>query len=252
MKRFNCLSIGLAAAIVTASASAQWSAPDEPREPVTPTESIRASASDPVGDNFNPGPDLTGISGETDGTTLFLTLTFADTISPPPAIGPGPGPTGDDPGGNEVVGFIELDIDQDGGTGTASGPIFQFCPQPPANFGSEFLVDLGNYDPQTGTVALEPIGIVPKGVETPVPITYTSNSLTVEVPNSAIGDDGIVDAVTVIGNLPAPTDCAPDGGVLSTDRGLPRAESVPAMSATGLAVLCLVMLLTGLVVRRSF
>ena len=251
MKLLNRIIIGLTATIVSVSAAAQWSEPDTPREPVTPAESIRATASDPTGDNFNPGPDLTGISGETDGTTLFLTLTFAGAITPPPSGPPNPMPLGP-PAGNELVGFIELDIDQDGGTGTAEGPVFEFCPQPPADFGAEFVVDLGVYDPQTGTVILVPAGVTPAGSPIPVPITYTSNSLTVEVPNNAIGDDGIVDAVTVVGNIPAPTDCAPDGGVLATDRGLPRAESVPAMSGAGLAILCLVMLLAGLAVRRSF
>lgn len=250
MQSFNRSILGLTALVIATSAAAQWPEPGNPRDPVAPAESIQATAADPIGDTFNPGPDLTGISGETDGTTLTLTLTFDGTITPPSA----PNLNGQlPPGSNEVIGFIELDIDQDGATGSTSGPITVFCPEPPANFGSEFIVDLGVYDAQAGTVILEPAGggPTPVGSGVPVPISYTSNSLTVDVPNSALGDDGIVDAVTVIGNFANPTDCAPDGGVLATDRGAPQLQSVPAMSATGLAILCFVMLLTGLVIRRS-
>lgn len=113
---------------------------------------------------------------------------------------------------------------------------------------------MGDYDPQAGTVIVEPVPGGPVAAGSPavaVPITCTSNSLTVQVPNSAIGDDGIVDAVTVAGNLATPTDCAPDGGVLTSDRGTPQLESVPAMSPIGLAVMDFVLLLTVLVVLRS-
>jgi hypothetical protein len=82
-------------------------------------------------------------------------------------------------------------------------------------------------------------------------VVYTSNSITVDVPNSMMGDDGIVDAATVIGNLPNPTDCAPDGGVLTSDRGVPaEPQTVPVLSPWGLGVMALFVLLTGLIVRR--
>lgn len=110
------------------STAAQWPEPGNPREPVAPAQSIQATAADPTGDTFNPGWDLTSISGETDDTTLTLTLTFAGTITPPPS---GPGPEGQPPGGgNEVIGFIDLDVDQNAATGGTPN-VGVFCPQPP-------------------------------------------------------------------------------------------------------------------------
>jgi hypothetical protein len=240
----NTLFVGACALVLTTASLAQWTPPGEPAERVAGAGADRATTNDPIGDTFNPGPDLTALTAVTDNTTLTLRLEFAGTIQPPPS---GPINQGLPAPGNEVVGFIDLDVDQQGATGQDGGNVGVFCPQAPTGFGVDFFVNLNAYDSQTGTVQLfdtnGPVG--------PVPVVYTSNSITVDVPNSMMGDDGIVDAATVIGNLPNPTDCAPDGGVLTSDRGVPaEPQTVPVLSPWGLGVMALFVLLTGLIVRR--
>ena len=69
-------------------------------------------------------------------------MDFAAAIVPPPGGG----------GGNEVIGFIDLDVDQNSATGLAGGNVGVFCPMPPAAFGVDFFIDLGSFDAMANTV----------------------------------------------------------------------------------------------------
>mgnify|MGYP002478197941 CR=1 FL=1 len=225
---------------VPVMAAAQWTAPDTPAPRAAEPVQIRAAVTDPVGDNFNPGPDLTSFSAATDGVNLTFGMTFAGAIEPPPGTG----------GGNEVGGFIDIDVDQNGATGLPGGNVGVFCPAPPASFGPEFFVELFTFNPATNTADIvETAGFTVVGSAT---VTFAPTSMTIVVPNAVIGDDGIADVATVIGNIPAPTDCAPDGAVLASDfaQGLPEPTEVPALTAWGMAALILFAGMIGFVLLR--
>lgn len=242
MKKYSKYALLMMVAGLPLAASAEWEVPSQSAAPVADAELIRATAADPTGDTFNPGPDLTGITADTDGTSLTITLDFAGNIEPPPGGGTG----------IEVVGFIDLDTDQNGATGTAGGNVGTFCPMPPANFGADFSIDVGSFDPMTNTVTVTDSAAMPVGTAA---ISYTATSLTVVVANATLGgDDGIADINTVIGNQPAPTDCAPDGAVLTSTLGggtvLPAPAAVPTLNQWGIALLALLAGIGGLVMRR--
>ncbi len=96
---------------------------------------FRAAVSDPVGDTFGVAPrrDVTEAAAEIDGTSLTLTLVFSGTISDPTSGQP-----------NAVFGFIDLDTDQDQGTGSTSHVTTQ-CPDG-SNLGMDFYIDLSSYN----------------------------------------------------------------------------------------------------------
>lgn len=220
-------------------AIAGWDVPSQSAAPATAAQEIRATAVDPVGDTFNPGPDITSFSAETDGTDLILTLTFDGAIEPPPGSG----------GGNEVIGFIDIDADQDALTGIAGGNVGIFCPSPPA-IGMDFFIDLGSYDAMTGTADV--VDASPAIVGT-AQVTYGANTVTAVVANALLSDDGIADLNTVIGNSANPTDCAPDGALLtSTVAGAGTPTAVPMLNTWGLVFLTLLAGVTGLVAYRRF
>lgn len=226
--------------LFSTAGAAQWQPPEHTAEPGAGNPAVRASSSDPVGDIFNPGPDLAGIFAQTDGADLVLRLDFDGFIERPPGSG----------NDNEVVGFIDIDSDQQAATGLNGGNVTAFCPAPPAEFGVDFVVNLGTFDPGTNTVVLQNDAGIPVGA---VPIAFTSNRLTVTIPNALISDDGIVNVNTVIGNIAAPTDCAPDGAVLTSDQSegiRPAPASVPAMSSSSLVVLAFGLLMSGFMLRR--
>ncbi len=221
----------MAALLLPLSVSAAWTVPNT-QAPKVPNGSIVGSVSDPVGDNFNPGPDLDGFSASNDGTNLTLVLSFAGAILPPPGNG----------SGNEVVGIIDVDADQNGATGNPSNAITTFCPSPPMNFGPEFEINF----PETKTAELRRVSdnVVLGGLN----VTYGPDSVTVVVPNALLSDDGNVNVAAVIGNVSAPTDCAPDGSVLSSGQGAARA--IPLLTRWTLLGLALAAGMLGLLFAR--
>ncbi|MBL7063699.1 MAG: hypothetical protein ISS49_05745 [Anaerolineae bacterium] len=96
---------------------------------------LRAAVSDPVGDTFGVAPrrDVTEAVAEIDGTSLTLTVVFSGTISDPTS-----GQT------DAVFGLIDLDTDQDQGTGITSHVTTQ-CPDG-SNLGMDFYIDLSSYN----------------------------------------------------------------------------------------------------------
>lgn len=220
-------------------ANAEWQKPAQAPSPAIHSEAIRASVSDPVGDTFAPGPDITGIIAVNDDTGLSVMVSFATPIEPPPGTGTG----------MEVIGFIDLDTDQNAATGTPGGSVGIFCPQPPANFGVDFSVDLGSFNPINNTVNLLDSGGVP--VDT-AHIQYGTNSLSVVVAASFIGHPVNLNIVT--GNQQAPSDCAPDGAILTSILLLPPRPvpgiSVPSLNPWGMTLLILLTGIVGLALQR--
>ncbi len=170
---------------------------------------------DPTGDTFGVGPvqlDITSANGTVAGSNLTFTVTFATQIAPPSALAP-----------NSVVGFIDLDTDQNPLTG---GPSFEsiFGPPPAPLLGIEFFVDLSGEINHPGFVDV--VNAASSATVTAA-ISFTSSSFTVVVPLSAIGgDNGIVNYGLIIGTFIEPTDEAPNGTVPFTSG--PAAVPEPA------------------------
>lgn len=190
--------------------------------------------SDPVGDTFagNPGgPDIIGISADTfnsAGDAVFAVY-FNGPISPPSAFAP-----------NSVVGYIDIDVDRNAGTGNAFPLTSVFGGPPPFNIGAELTVDLFSELFNPGNVdVLDSSTFLPVAS---VPITYFSNGFTFTLPNALFGDPNPrFGYAGVVGDFTAPSDRVPNGAelLLST----PEPTSLAVFGVLGLVA-------TGYVRRR--
>ncbi len=159
---------------------------------------------DPTGDAFGPPTnyDITKITVERRTGEVFVTIAFVQNVLLPP---PGSGPNN-----TQLAGFVQLDTDQNPAT-SGTNQVSSYCPAL-SGIGPEFFVDLlttrlanGNYQVSDSTTGS------PTGQATPV--LLRPNVLGLRIPLAAIGgDDGRADVDMVLGNLAAPTDCAPDNG----------------------------------------
>lgn len=215
-----------------------WTPPaSAPTEPVPAGgPATRASTSDPIGDTFgslSPQLDISAFSASTDGSDLSLGLDFATPITPADSGQP-----------DALFGFIDVDTDQNPTSGVVSAEDV-FCPQP-SGLGVEFVVDLGAYDSMTGTVGVyDSSSMMLVGS---APTVFGPTSVSVTVPLSLLGgSDGIDDVATVIGTMPEPTDCAPNGGALTSDM---TAAGVPTLNALGLILLGLLLPAIGFLRSR--
>ena len=75
-------------------------------------------------------------------------------------------------------------------------------------------------------------------------VTYGTNTVTLVIPNAALGDDGNVNLAAVIGNVSSPTDCVPDGSLLASGQGTPA--SIPALGDWSMLGLLLATAMFGL------
>ena len=227
-------------AMASPHAPSQWQPRDTPAEPPTLGGGApEGSVDDPVGDTFgggSPQHDLTQFSAFIDasGTNLLLGMTFDGNITP-----------GDSGMADALVGLLEMDLDQDSGTGFGAIADF-FCPAA-TNLGVEFLVDLGTYTAGTGQMLLVDLANGPVGN---VDASFTSNSVSITVPLALLGDDGFLNAATVIGTVPEPTDCAPNGGFLISAAGAAPVIEVPTLRTWGLGALVLLLVSLGIVAIR--
>ncbi len=149
--------------------------------------------------------DILTFTVSSDPLTLTMTVAFSDTISP-----------GDSGMPDAVVGNLEIDVDENPLTGVDSiGDMFQYCPDR-VNLGVEYIVGMFAYNSGTGqAVVFDATTFSPVGL---ADVTFTATSFTVKVPLAILGgDDGLVDVATVLGTIPEPTDCAPNGGSISND-----------------------------------
>lgn len=173
--------------------------------------------SDAGGDTFGIGPiqhDITSFEVQTVGSDLKIELIFAGNITPPISGMP-----------DALVGFVDLDTDQNPATGLLSVVDF-FCPAP-AGIGVDYFLSL---DPFFGAEVLDSLLNA-----TPVMPTFTANSMSVLIPLTLLGnDDGILDAATVIGTIPEPTDCSPDGGFITSGIGVPTAGTFALLALAAL------------------
>ncbi len=200
------------ALLATASlASSGWDAGARPSRIDKPApkglafNSHKATVADPTGDTLGSGPvqiDITSFSVDAVGEDLVIGISFADAISPP-----------DSSEANAVDGFVDLDTDQDGSTGDV--PWTDTLSDPTTGMGNEFYVDFFTYSADDG--AADVVNDLTEEVAGRAPVTFTANSLTVTIPLAMIGDDGAVDAATIVGTADEPTDKAPNQGSVASE-----------------------------------
>ncbi len=166
--------------------------------PATPDFTF--TVADPAGDTFGFGPlqhDITSVEGDGDATTFCLTVEFAAPVDP-----------ADAGSGQELVGYIEFDTDEDINTGF-SGAVDFFCPDR-AGLGVDNVLDM--FSVSGGVATMFPSGDL-------VPVTFDTNSFTAAIPLTAVGGDSAFNFAMVLGTFPEPTDCAPNGGSIHSPDG---------------------------------
>jgi hypothetical protein len=140
----------------------------------------------------NPLVDIDTVEGGTDTTNVTLKVTFSsDTVI------------------SSVVGFIDLDTDQDRTTGITphANPLIPGTTQ---DLGVDFFLSL------FGLPFGGPVDVVNARTGAPVgsvPATIVGQTLEGTIPLAMLGkDDGALNVGMVLGNLSQPTDAAPNGG----------------------------------------
>jgi hypothetical protein len=168
---------------------------------------------DPVGDTFGSGApiDVTGLSAALGAGGLTLTMTFNGVIAAPSATA-----------ANSVLGFIDLDTDQNAATAGGApwgSPVpggnnwinffASSVPGPLVALGDEFYVDLGSELFHPGAVDVVNTATNAKRL---VGISYGASSLSLTIALALLGgDDGNVNFGALVGNFVAPTDRVPNG-----------------------------------------
>lgn len=212
-----------------------WEFPSQPQS--GQGQSVgRATATDPSDDTFGTGfvqLDISTVNATILNNTLTLSVEFFGSISP-----------GGSGHSDEVVGFIDIDADQNEATGIQPFSNI-FCA--PTGMGADYFLHVRDVDVD-GMLLLD-------STFTPVgraPVTYLNNSFSLEIPLAMLGDDdGYVDISTVLGTPSEATDCAPDGSFLTSDR-VATGDPVPTLKTWGLfAFLTLLMGCAIVIMRRS-
>ncbi|MDJ0661973.1 MAG: S8 family serine peptidase [Crocosphaera sp.] len=156
---------------------------------------------DPPGDTFGyyDALDIKSLSGSVSGGYLTLTMEFFTPIAPPSSYDYY----------NAVVGYWDLDVDQNTATGVPSNQSY-FAPpdQQGGPLGVDVYVDLFSEEYQPGLVNL--VDTTTYSTIATVPITYNIDSLQIEIPLSVLDDDGSINYGTVVGSFYEPTDAAPN------------------------------------------
>jgi len=146
-----------------------------------------------TGDTFGAGDvqhAISRVSWEGDADTFCLTVEFAGPVDPAEPFSP-----------RSVVGFIDFDTDSNPATGFPSAPDF-FCPAP-AGLGAE--AELSVFSVSGGFATIFPSGAL-------VPVNFDQSAFTAIIPVSELGGDTSFNFAMVLGTIPEPTDCAPNGG----------------------------------------
>ncbi|MFO0969075.1 MAG: PEP-CTERM sorting domain-containing protein [Gemmataceae bacterium] len=198
-------------------------------------------STDPTGDTFvgGPVPDITTYSAISNPFALSTTFTvnFAGAISPPSTFA-----------ASSLVGFIDLDVDRNSGTGGTApwgGPVtggnnwinffIPAIPIPAPNdtliaLGDEFYVDLSTEAFNPGFVDI--LDTTTGGVFATVPITFGPSSFSVTVPFVG-ADNGPINFGLLVGTFVEPTDRAPNGAQ-PAQTFIPEPNSLLAVTLLGL------------------
>lgn len=191
-----CLVVGMA----QGTAAREWGGMQGPqasaplRTQVPAAVPVAPIIDDPLGDHLtSPGNlivDIDTVAGGTDGTDVTIKVNFSpDTVM------------------SEVVGYIDLDTDQNPTTGIS--PNANLYLGTTQDIGVDFFLSLFSL-PFSGLVDVynSTFGWVGS-----VPATIVGQTLEVTIPLAMLGgDDGTMDVGMVLGNFSEPTDAAPTMG----------------------------------------
>jgi len=188
--------------IAQGAAAREWGKMQELRAGAPTLTQLPAAApvtpiiNDPLGDHItspgNPIVDIATVEGGTDGTNVTLRITF----SPNTVM-------------SQVVGFVDLDTDQNPQTGIEPDANF-FIPGTIQDVGVDFFLSLFNL-PFGGPVDI--FDAMTRALVGSVPATIVGQTLEITVPLSMLGgDNGAMDVGMVLGNILQPTDAAPNVG----------------------------------------
>lgn len=203
---------------------------------LTTTDVLGALSLDPAGDTFGAAavkPDIVSVDANTSATAVEFTVTYAGAIAAPSAFA-----------ANSIVGFIDLDTDQNaatGGTAAFGGPVaggaslINFAiatlpvPGPTVGLGDEFLVQIGPELFHPGQV--EVLNTTTLAV-TLVSISFAATSFTVSIPLANLGgDDGALNFGVITGSGFEPTDRIPNGATpLATIAAVPAPGTLALLS----------------------
>jgi len=186
---------------------------------------LAATVSDPTGDTFSAGPDVTAMSATYDATNLNFSLTFAATAT-------------------DVVAGIDLDLDQNTATSSETPATGTYCGggglTTPAGFGKQ-VGKSGSVTAQLVSGGVDAVLWLDTGSMTvdtgsaTWPITVAGNVISFSVPFSDFSaSSGPFDADAVVGNTMSPSDCIPDSGVLTADTTAP---AIPTLAPLALLAL---------------
>ncbi len=201
--------------------------------------------SDPTGDTFNPGPDLTGVRGQLIGPSVVFTLQFTSPVDAPSSFT-----------ANSLTGYIDIDRDMNTATTSGNAPwgidppggnswINHFVspnggsavPGPPIGLGDEFFIDLAsemNYGDQATVDVFDLFSNIPVG--TGSVSGYGTSTVTIVLPQSllGLGASNDVNFGVLVGNGNHElTDRAPNGALAATTLPEPTSLAVCALSALG-------------------
>ena len=179
----------------------------------------QAEIGDPTDDTFATDasaglsvPDIVRMTSWPKNQNLMVEIEFTSTVV-----------SLDDGGPNVVVGFMDIDWDQNEGTGfDAITDSFREGPGS-TGLGVEYLVRLG----AGGAVVFSVSNVGDLTVTGAFVPTFTGNLLTMTIPLSLLNDDdGLVNLAMVMGTLPEATDIGPNDGHLSMGPVAPAGQAV--------------------------
>jgi hypothetical protein len=181
---------------------------------------------DPVGDTFRAGAvqhDITSVSTAVGGGNVQFTFNFAAAISAPSVLA-----------GNNVVGFIDLDTDQNPVTGAV--PITNvFSPAPPVVMGDEFFVDVGFETANPGSVGI--FDAISSALVGTVPIAFGATSFSLSIPLALLGgDDGLMNFAAIFGSFLEPTDRIPNGATPLSTAAVPTPATLLLLTSAVVGV----------------
>lgn len=177
--------------------------------PIFPLDEIIA---DPEGDDVNTTPrvDVISVQSGTDGVMVPFRILFSRETSMA-----------------NVVGLLELDLDQNGKTGTP--PSANYFLGASQDIKVEVMVDCFGVH-ETGEVQLFKTTTGDFLGSVPATINEDDHALEFSVPLSMLGDDGFMNVGGVFGNFDQPTDAVPDAGH-GTISGVGRVTITPGSSS---------------------
>ena len=174
--------------------------------PVTFEALAKAQITEPIGDEFSTSasaglvpPDITRITAWPTQSVLIVEIEFWDNVVSD-VVG----------GANVVVGFLDIDLDQNAGTGATPKTDIARPGSGSTGMGIERYVDFDTGG--TGDFTIYDASAAVVATFTP---QFDGNVLRMAIPLNNLNKDGIVSLAAVVATVAEPTDIAPNDGNIS-------------------------------------